>query len=257
MFPYEKTFDNTAEGYDRSRPEYPEELFRDIFCYKQVNETSNVLEIGVGTGKATQPILDTHCSFTGIEPGSNMAGLAKQKLKPYNDFSLFVQTFQEYVNVPAAFDLIYSATAFHWIEEEYGYKRVFELLKSGGAFARFSYHATPDKKRPQLTQAIQRYYDSCMTQKGTPKDFDQKDASALANLASKYGFVNTAYKMYHLEKDFTADEYMELLYTYPNHMALKTNEREKLFHGIHSAIRQNGGIITVNYIVDLELATKP
>ena len=35
-------------------------------------------------------------------------------------------------------DLVYSASAFHWIPEEIGYSKVYEMLKPGGAFARFA-----------------------------------------------------------------------------------------------------------------------
>ena len=44
-----------------------------IFKYKCIDKQSNILEIGLGTGKATQPILETQCCLVGIEPGENMA----------------------------------------------------------------------------------------------------------------------------------------------------------------------------------------
>ena len=50
---------------------------------------------------------------------------------------------------------------------------------------------------------------------------------------------------------------MALLRTYPDHMSLEEDSRGKLFDGIHSAITQNGGTITVYYTMDLELAEKP
>lgn len=97
MLDFERTFDNVAMIYDNSRPTYPAELYHDIFRYKQIDDTSNVLEIGIGTGKATQPILETHCHFIGIEPGKNMAGLAIERFGDYSNFSLQLQTLQEYI----------------------------------------------------------------------------------------------------------------------------------------------------------------
>lgn len=47
-----------------------------------------------------------------------------------------------------------------------------------------------------------------------------------------------------------------LLKTYPDHMKLKSVAREKLFEGIFHAIVANGGIMTVYYTMDLELAKK-
>lgn len=68
---FEKTFDNAAIDYDKSRPMYVKEIYEDIYHYKPINQDSHVLEIGMGTGKATQSILDTHSRFVGIEPGEN------------------------------------------------------------------------------------------------------------------------------------------------------------------------------------------
>ena len=144
---FEKTFDNAAADYDKSRPMYVKEIYEDIFNYQQINQDSHVLEIGMGTGKAAQPILDTYCHFVGIEPGEELAALAKEKFQKYANFSLYRQTLQDYICEDYSFDFIYAATAFHWIPEEYGYKRVYNLLKKGGVFARFAYHAGPDKGR--------------------------------------------------------------------------------------------------------------
>lgn len=254
---FEKTFDNATMDYDQSRPVYPEALYQDIFRYKPVSADSHVLEIGLGTGKASPPVLDTGCHFTGIEPGENLIALAKENLRKYANFSCQNQTLQEYVCAEQSFDLIYAATAFHWIPEEYGYARVFRLLKSGGAFARFAYHAGPDRTRRTLAEQIQACYQKYMPREKEYKVFSETDAERLSALAAKYGFVNTRYSLYHVTKDFTADEYMALLRTYPDHMSLDEDSRRKLFDGIHTAIAQNGGTVTVYYTMDLELAEKP
>lgn len=257
MSTFEKTFDNTALTYDKSRPMYPTELYQDIFQYKQINAQSHVLEIGMGTGKATLPFLEKQCHFVGIEPGENLAAIAKEHFQGRSNFSLVTQTLQDYACPNQTFDLIYAATAFHWIPEEYGYQRVYNLLKSGGVFARFAYHAGADQKRTSLTAEIQEFYKKYMPSPGTYREFCGEDAKKLAGTAAKYGFADTKYQLYRLTKDFTAQEYMDLLKTYPNHMALVQPDREKLFRRIYSAINNSGGTITVYYTMDLELARKP
>lgn len=253
---YEKAFDNAAMDYDKSRPMYVKEIYEDIFNYKQINQDSHVLEIGIGTGKAAWPILDTHCHFVGIEPGENLATLAKEKLQKYANFSLYNLTLQDYICADNSFDLVYSATAFHWIPEEYGYRRVYNLLKSGGVFARFAYHAGADKGRRELTDEIQELYRKYMYQENPPVEFSDADAKRLADKALAYGFVDVKHMLYHATKDFTADEYISLLKTYPDHMKLESVVREKLFEGIFHAIVDNGGTMTVYYTMDLELAIK-
>ena len=253
---FEKTFDNAALEYDKSRPMYVKEIYEDIFDYKQVNQDSRVLEIGMGTGKAAQPILDTHCHFVGIEPGEDLAALAKERFQKYENFSLYSQTLQDYKGADNSFDLIYAATAFHWIPEEYGYRRVYNLLKAGGAFARFAYHAGFDKGRRALIDEIQELYRKYMHRESRPTEFSDADAKKLTDKALDYGFIDVKHTLYHTTKNFTADEYMSLLKTYPDHMKLESAARENLFEGIYHAIVDNGGIMTVYYTMDLELARK-
>lgn len=253
---FEKTFDNTAVGYDTVRPMYVNGIFDAIFRYKTMDENSSALEIGIGTGKATLPFLEKGCSVCALEPGENLAVIAAEKYREYGKFMLHVQTLQEFECPSKFFNLIYSATAFHWIPEEYGYKRVYELLKEGGVFARFAYHAGPDRGRSELAREIQQLYKAYMNSTKEPKIFDQEDAQELAQIAEKYGFTDTEYYVYETTKDFTADEYMELLRTYPDHMKLEEEKREKLFTGIYEAIQRHGGVITVYYVMDLELGRK-
>jgi len=253
---FEKTFDNAVAEYEKTRPGYLPAIFEDIFRYQPVSADSSVLEIGMGTGMATRPFLETGCRFVGVEPGENLAELAMHKYRGYANFSMQTQSLQDYVCPDESFDLIYAATAFHWIPEEYGYRRVYELLKNGGAFARFRYYAGSDKGRPALTDEIQALYRECM-QREKPREFGEADAKAVADIAKKYGFIDTRYMLYQKTKDFTADEYMSLLRTYPDHMKLPESQRSLLFDGIHHAIMRNGGVMTVYYTMDLELARKP
>ncbi len=257
MTAFEKTFDSAALEYDKSRPAYRKEIYEDILHYKPINPDSNVLEIGVGTGKASRPILDTGCRFIGIEPGEQLAGLARNQYKDYENFSLLPQTLQDFASPDGLFDLVYAAAAFHWIPEDYGYNRVFSLLKPGGAFARFAYHAGPDRRRGALAEEIRELYRKYMRTESKPAGFSDADAQKLAERALAYGFVDVGHALYHAAKNFTADEYMALLRTYPDHMKMEAADRKKLFDGIHSAIDNHGGIMTVYYAMDLELARKP
>lgn len=152
--------------------------------------------------------------------------------------------------------MICAATAFHWIPEEYGYRRVHRLLKRGGAFARFAYHAGADELRPAMMQEIQLAYDCCPSLSGKAKPYGDMQAEELAQLAEQYGFVDTAYRIYRFKKDFTAEEYMRLLRTYPDHMALNHTDRTTLFDSIRRAIVRHGGVITVHYTADMQLACK-
>ena len=186
---FETTFDDAAADYDESRPGYCPALYQDLLAYQPIGPQSYVLAIGMGTGKATAPILETGCSLTALEPGAHLARLAKERLAHYDNLAVIEKTLQDYACEAGTYDLIYAATAFHWIPEEYGYPRVFALLKKGGAFARFAYHAGPDASRPQLTADIQKVYDRIPSLSGKYNAFTDEQARRLSEIASKYGFT--------------------------------------------------------------------
>ena len=65
IFPgLETTFNTVAEQYDRMRPTYVEELYDDIWRYGGFDGDISAVEVGIGTGQATQPVLNRGASVT-------------------------------------------------------------------------------------------------------------------------------------------------------------------------------------------------
>lgn len=171
------TFNTVAAEYDKWREEYVPELFKDIFSFKQIEESSNVLEIGIGTGQATKPVLDTGCSPR---------------------LSVITLPFEEYKELRESYDLIFSASAFHWITEEIGYPKVFDMLKHGGVFARFANHPFYNKNGQQALWAdIQKVYDKYMPYSKDSPEYTEEKAIRRSNIAAKYGFTDISYKLYY------------------------------------------------------------
>lgn len=54
---FRKTFDRIPERFDKYRPRYCKELFQELEMVCGLNSDKKVLEIGPGTGQATEPIL--------------------------------------------------------------------------------------------------------------------------------------------------------------------------------------------------------
>ena len=79
----EWTFDTVASGYDKMRPGYVKELYQEIFDYIPIGEESSVIEVGSGSGQATEPILSTGCELTSVEYGEKFAELLKDKFSYY------------------------------------------------------------------------------------------------------------------------------------------------------------------------------
>ena len=253
----ETTFNSVCTEYDRWRPNYVKELYDDIFNVKEITSSSNVLEVGIGTGQATLPILETGCSLTAIELGDQLAEFSKYKFKNYSKMNVKNLAFQDFECPPNSFDLIFSATAFHWIPEDIGYTKIFDMLKRGGVFARFANHPYKDKKRNNIHIAFENIYAKYMPGSLAGDEYSEENAKNIADIASKYEFIDISYRLYHRTRTFTADEYTSLLGTYSDNIAIEETIRIKFFDEIRDAINDNGGIITIYDTIDLQLARKP
>ena len=67
---FRKIFDTIPEQFDKFRPRYSQELFDNLINFAKIGPEKKVLEIGPGTGQATESILNTGCDYNAIEPGT-------------------------------------------------------------------------------------------------------------------------------------------------------------------------------------------
>lgn len=258
----EGTFDTAAAAYEKYRPGYPDALYRMILGYCPLDGTSQAAEIGIGTGQATLPFLQTGCSVLAVERGAAMSAICRQKFAAYRSFSVVTDSFETAPLPQETFDLVYSATAFHWIPEQTGYPKVFSVLKHGGAFARFQNHPFPGREHPQLTAALDRlyaaYYDRFYgRQRTAPAEFTEQQAAERAACAARYGFTDIRYALFHRTRTLSAADYCALLGTYSDHIAMPEPLRTEFFGEIGQAILAHGGTLTLHDTIDLQLVRKP
>lgn len=251
------TFDTRALAYDRWRPAYVAALYRDIFEYSPLNSDSRALEIGIATGQATRPILDTGCRVTAVEPGRQLAALATHNFSGYTGFDVLTCKFEDCALPERAFDLVYSASAFHWVPEQAGYEKVFRILKPGGAFARFANHPYPAPEDAALNDDIQRVYARYMPGNELSPQYTAQDAHARAHIAARYGFCDIAHHIYRRRRVFSAKEYVALLCTYSDHIVLPEPDHTRFMRDIEAAIDRHGGCFALDDTIELGLARRP
>lgn len=252
-----ETFDTNAAGYEKMRPGYPDALYRDIFRFCPLGAHSRALEIGIGAGQAAPPILRTGCHLTAVERGQNFSALCRRKFSGFPRFSVVHTKFEDYAAPPESFDLVYSASAFHWIPEALGYTKVFSLLKRGGAFARFAVHPGCQEGQQALWEDIQRLYSVYLPGSAAPAEYSAEQAKQRAEIALQYGFSCARFRLYHRTRSLTAQEYTALLGTYSDHIALEEKVRSAFFREIEHVICAHGGQILLHDTIDLQLARKP
>lgn len=129
------TFDSVADDYQAARPGYPDETINAIVGIAELDRNSRCLEVGVGTGQATRKLAPYECPITGLEPGENLARVARTSLASFSNVEINVTTFEAFENHSGPYDLLYSATAFHWTDPRTRWKKAAHLIRKGGYIA--------------------------------------------------------------------------------------------------------------------------
>ena len=247
---FRKVFDTIPEKFDKWRPRYCDEVFKDVIKHSQLDSGKSALEIGPGTGQATEPILKTGCNYLAIELGEHLAEYTKNKFKSYDNFHIVNADFETYNFEQQKFDLVYSAATIQWIPEKIGFSRAFNLLKSGGTFAMML--MTGEYKTPNeaLYNAIEKVYDQYFRPETL---YTQKlDYNNVVN----YGFVDFERREYYSKREFNADDYVSYLGTHCDHIVLKEPYKSMFYAGIRDAIFKAGNKIVHNDTIVLYLARK-
>ncbi|MCL2187465.1 MAG: class I SAM-dependent methyltransferase [Defluviitaleaceae bacterium] len=260
-------FDEIVTNYDKFRWAYPQAMFDDIFACAGASAGKNALEIGAGTGKATAPILSAGYNVTAIELGENMAQFIAEKFKGNNNFSVIVAPFEEAPLPENTYDLIYAASAFHWINAEIGCPKVFRLLKQGAVFALLRnnvYTADGDPLYEALQTAYQKHYYTHYTNKKRWSRNNHHDLQTPHGIKvgfgfeclTPYGFCDVQINFYEERRSYTANEYVALMDTMADHRNLPDGHKNALYAAMKEAINAHGGTFSQNTVFTLYMGRK-
>ncbi len=152
------TFDEVAQGYE-ARPPYPPAMFDQLVSRHGVGPGCAVLEIGPGTGQATIPLLELGCRVTAVELGENLSARLAERTDG-RPIQIVTSSFEEADLPDASFDVVLSATAFHWVDPTVGIPKAYGLLRAGGWFVLvwnvFSDPSRPDPFHEALSETLLR-----------------------------------------------------------------------------------------------------
>jgi SAM-dependent methyltransferase len=142
-----EAFGADPANYHAARPPYPEPTWQALRDRAGLGPGIDILEIGAGTGLATAPLLAHEPKrLVAIEPDLRLADFL---LATIHDPRLQIvpKPFED-VDLPAvSFDLVASATAFHWLDVVPALRRIREWLRPGGAVALW-WNVFGDSSRP-------------------------------------------------------------------------------------------------------------
>jgi SAM-dependent methyltransferase len=126
-------FDLAAEDYQRTRPVCPPRLFDDLVDRAGLGAGDRVIEIGCGTGQATVPLAERGLAVTAIEPGAELAAIARRRLAGFPAAEVVTCAFEDWRPRGAPAGAVVAVNSLHWIDPRVRYSRPYELLRPGGA----------------------------------------------------------------------------------------------------------------------------
>ena len=245
-------FDTIPEQFDRYRPRYSAELFDSLIDYAEIGPGKTVLELGPGTGQATDPILKSGCDYHAIELGAHLCEMMKRKYSQYPNFHIVNDDFITHDFQHRSFDMIYSAATIQWIPEQIAFSKTFDLLKPGGTLAMMltkSDYKTPNEALYQRIQEVYAAY--------------HKPSMPYANggfrytNAPDYGFIDLEKREFHGIRELSADEYAAYCGTHCDHMTIPEPHRTKFFTGLRDAVLAFGNKLVFYDTYVLYVAKKP
>ncbi len=251
------TFDHIAQQYDENRPSYPHAVFDDIALISGVSAESHLLEIGCGTGHATQVFAARGLRIHALEMGENMAAIARQRLASFPRVAIELADFDHWTTA-ARYQLVYAATAYHWLNPATREQQIASLLHSHGWLAMWRNRHIRNGSSDGFLDAAQLIYNAIApelvqqrAQLPGPQDVVEAEREELGSGL----FEVPVTRVFFWGKAYTAGEYVALLNTHSDHQLLPAERRRQLFDRLSALIAERyGGSVTKDYATVLQMA---
>jgi SAM-dependent methyltransferase len=250
-------FDEVAELYDRARPSYPDALIEDVISQTAIPPQGQILELGCGSGQATEAFARRGFSLVCLEPGPQLAALARSRLARFDSVEVVSSTFERWSCPVGFFDLVISAQAFHWLDPTIRLRKAAEALRPGGHLAVFGNKPLP--RSGSIHAAIQEAYARCAPSLSARLPGTGSSAETLPlqeEIRESRLFTEATVRNYPWSRDYDASAYVDLMQTQSDHRLLPSRELEALSSAVREAIESHGGAVRVEYSARLIMATR-
>jgi SAM-dependent methyltransferase len=238
-------FDEVAELYAEARPSYPAQLIDDLIAAAGLGPGSRVLELGCGPATASVLLAGRGYRLTCLEPGPRLAALARARLHVEPGAQVLTTTFEDWPLEAAAFDLVFAAQAFHWIDPAVRFVKSVQALRPGATLAIFANR--PDRGDTALDRALGDAY-AALAQQGRPMGILTNTAENFARMFDEAGlFEAPSCREYRWSQDYAPEPYLRLLQTHSPHRLLPPAALSSLLSAIGQAIVDHGGTLRVPY----------
>lgn len=248
-------FNQAADYYDKFRPSYPHEIIDTLIKETGIDQGSNLIEIGAGSGKATELFAGKGFNIICIDPGPDLVKKGNQRF--LNDTIEFkIARFEEYDLPENYFDVVFAAQSFHWVPQPVGYEKCAFTLKDNAYLALFwnMYVLYDNPLDHELLKLSNKY--------GGFADFvneaqcEDRISSIVSGIENSGLFSKTkVFRKLWIQK-YTADEYYGFVLTGNSFIQKSQEEKQMAYEEIVNLANKYGGFIERPYLCVLYLSQK-
>nr|WP_246211724.1 class I SAM-dependent methyltransferase [Phytoactinopolyspora alkaliphila] len=221
----------------------------------KIGPGARVVEIGPGTGQATQPLAARGSHVVAVELGAHLARVLQRKVAGM-PVDVVVSTFEDWPPPIEPFDTFAAFTAWHWLDPAVRAAKAAAILRPGGALATVTtFHVLGGSEA--FFSKVQECYERW--DPATPPDVrllsDDDIPPALDEVDRSELFEPAIRRRYRQNITYTTATYLNTLATYSGHRALDPARRQGLFECVARLIDDEyGGEITKAYLYELRVA---
>lgn len=251
-----ETFDQVADLYDATRPGYPAALFEALVRACGLEPGDPVLEIGCGSGQATQGLLRQGLAVTALDPGPELIRRARRRFGDLDDLAFVTSKFEDWTPPRNAFRLVASAQAWHWIPQEIGFLKAAEALAPGGVLAVFGNVPAPpsDEDLAVLAPIFARHAPKLWAP--PPEDWYLPTGPVAGLFAISGRFAPAAHAAFPWTWRKTVAQHLDFLRSRSDYQMVAAGPREALLAEIGEVLRARGEDIEAPYEAHLYWARR-
>ena len=248
-------FDKAADYYDKYRPSYPREIIDTLIAETQIKENSKLLEIGAGSGKATELLAGKGFDITCIDPGENLVRMGNEKFAG-TSIRFEAARFEEYNLRERYFDAIFAAQSFHWIPKPIGYEKCAFALKEEAFLALFwnmyiTYDNAMDNELIEISSKYGGFADFLSEKECEDRIRAIAGETERGNLFSPPKIFRKLWK-----QRYTAEEYFGFVLTGNRFIQKSKEEKQAAYREIAALADKYNGIIERPYLCVLYVSQK-
>lgn len=182
-----ESFAKVADSYVRGRPEYPVEMIEWMQRVTGIESGDHVVDLGAGTGKFTQALVNLGLRVTAVEPVDEM----REQLSALLPDVLALSSVAQHVEIESdSADLVTCAQSFHWFASDDAIQEISRILRPEHYLILvWNQRDTSNPIQQKFSEIFERYQDAATPSSPSRRWQPVIDGSSLFELVDEARFT--------------------------------------------------------------------